>query len=347
MPQRTQGGPHSLDGGVQRGGWLGLGGLEQGADFDQVLQGGELGSGAALGVAAVGQDLAGDLLGQEAERAGEEAGLFRDRDRCGDKAFEGGERAGIQFLGGQRGGEVARVEHEAGHHALAEHVIGRGGEEVVVGEPGGQAGAGDVRAVGDGVLWVGDPVGDELAGTGAGGIGAKGAQVAQPGEAMRCGAQDQGAFRVAPAARTQVEGGAGNLQFPFEDLRPAGCVTWPGIGDRQRRRVWHAAHPQVGKAGDGAAGVTQPTGTGHQATRAGAAWRREAAGRLALTRDRRVAGDVGSGMMGLVLCVPNATQAGVMDERSGRRRNRPCRRAPARGQDGCEGSRRDRGPRAK
>ena len=60
----------SLDRGGERRRGLGLRGLQQRADFRQVLQGGEMRGGAALRVATIRQHLAGDFLRQEAQRAG-------------------------------------------------------------------------------------------------------------------------------------------------------------------------------------------------------------------------------------------------------------------------------------
>ena len=253
-------GTHAVDGGGEHGGGLGLGGLQEGADLHQVLQGGELGGGAALGVAAVGEDLAGDLLRQEAEGAGEEGALLRDGDGGGDQALQGGERAGVQLLGREGGGEVAGVVDQPGHQALAEGVVGRGGEEIVMAEPGGEPGADDVRAVGNGVeRGAGHPIADELAGAGPGGVGAEGAQVAQPDEAMCGGAQDGRAAGIGPAAEAQAEGGAREFELALEDVLAA---SWhrpaTGRGRVTSRGVRHAADPQMGQAREGAACVAQP-----------------------------------------------------------------------------------------
>ena len=74
-------------------GRLRLRGLQQRADFDQVLQRREVGGRAALDMAAVRQHLAADLLRQEAQRAGQERRMVRQRDGGGDQALERRQRA--------------------------------------------------------------------------------------------------------------------------------------------------------------------------------------------------------------------------------------------------------------
>ncbi len=132
--------------------------------------------------------------------------MLAQRDGGGDEALDRGQRPGVQFLGRQCGGQAAGVGDQAAHETLAEHVIGGGGEEIVMPEPGGDAGADDVGAVGDGVgRRAGDPFRHQRARAQAGGIGAEGAQVAQPGEAVGAGAEARrirrsGSSRPAAAA---------------------------------------------------------------------------------------------------------------------------------------------------
>ncbi len=157
VAQRAQRRPHALDRGGQAGGGLGLRGLQQRADFGEVLQGGKQRGGAALGVAAVRQHLPGDLLRQEAQRAGEEAAVLRQRDRGGDQPLERGQRATVQLLGRERRRQRAGVGDQAPHQLLAEPVVGGGEKEVVMAEPGGDAGAGDVGRDGRSGRWRGSP----------------------------------------------------------------------------------------------------------------------------------------------------------------------------------------------
>ena len=204
MPHHPQRRRHALDRVRQDGRRLRLRGLQQRADFRQVLQRGQLRRRAAFGVAAVGQDLAADLLRQEAQRPGQEAGVFAQCDGGGDQAFQRGQRAGVEFLGRQRGGQAARIGDQPAHQPLAERVVGGGGEEIVMAEPGGDAGADDVGAVGDRVgRRVGDPFGHQRPRPQPRGVGAQRAQISQPGEPVRAGSQDGGAADLVPAALAQ------------------------------------------------------------------------------------------------------------------------------------------------
>ena len=81
VAEEAQHGGHALDRGGERGGRLRLGGLQQGADVDQVLQRREVRQRAALRVAAVGQHLAGKLRRQKAQHAVEVGRLVRQRRR--------------------------------------------------------------------------------------------------------------------------------------------------------------------------------------------------------------------------------------------------------------------------
>ncbi len=211
---------------------------------------------------AVGEDLAVELLGEDAPRAGEVGGVFGQRHGGGDEALDGGERASVEFLGGQGGGEDAGVGDQAGHQALAEGVIGGGGEEVVMAEPGGDAGADDVRAVGDAVgLGLGDPVGDQGAGAHAGGVGAEGVQVAQPGEAVGAGTQDGVCRRGGEGAGAERDAAAGRDELAAHDDAALFEVAEPGVADGLGRGIRHAGHAQAGEFCQLTAGVAEP-GTG-------------------------------------------------------------------------------------
>ena len=147
VPQHAQGGGHPLDRGGERGRRLRLGGLQQGADLGQVLQRGEMRGGAALGMAAIGQHLAADLLRQEAQRAGQERRVVRHRDGGGDQAFERGERRGrpaprpAARRTAPRASETSRAISR-----WRNSIVGGGGEEIIVAEPGGDARARSRRA---------------------------------------------------------------------------------------------------------------------------------------------------------------------------------------------------------
>ena len=185
--------------------------------------------------------------------------MFGQRHGGGDQALERGEGAAVQLLGRERGGEAAGVGDQPAHQLLAERVVGGGGEEVVMAEPGGDAGADDVGAVGEGVVGRGrDPVGDQRAGAQAGRIGAEGAQITQPGEAVRRGAQQVGSRGIAPAAGTKHADGAAQFHLALDQAGAAAGIARPGIADGKRRGVRHAGHPQAGQARHGAPGVAQP-----------------------------------------------------------------------------------------
>ncbi len=125
--------------------------------------------------------------------------MFAQGNGGGDQALHRGQRPGVQFLGGQGGGQAAGVGDQAAHEPLAEGVVSGRGKEIVMAEPGGDSGAGDVGAMGDRVGGrAGDPLRYQGTGPQPGGIGAKGAQVAQPGEAVRAGPQDGGPAEVTP-----------------------------------------------------------------------------------------------------------------------------------------------------
>ena len=281
---------HALDRGGERGGRLRLGGLQQGADVDQVLQRRQVRQRAALGVAAVGQHLAGELLRQEAQHAVEVGRLVRQRHRHRGQALQRGQRAAVHLLGGQRGGQAARIGDQPRHQLLAERVVGGGGEEVVMAEPGGDARADHVRAMRDRVQRRrGDPLADQGAGAQQRGRGADLAQVAQPGEAVRRGGEDAArpprwpscpaatarrrrptpsrraaAARRAPRRRARHRASAGSA-------RPARATCWGAAAraiSRRRSRsqvrgaaARHAAFP-AGSAGAAVGGGLSPRGCG-------------------------------------------------------------------------------------
>ena len=259
MPHHPQRRRHALDRAGEHRWRLRLRGLQQGADLGQVLQGGKLRGRAAFGVAAVRQHLARDLLRQEAQRARQEAGMLRQRDGGGDQALQRGQRPRVQLLGRQRGRQAARVGHQPRHQPLAECVVGGGGEEIVMAEPGGDPGADDVGAMRQRLAGRrGDPFGHQRAGAQPGRVGAEGAQVAQPGEAVRRRIQQGGTGRLAPGARPQRAHAAAELQFAAQQPCAAAGVARPGIAHRQGRRVRHAAHAQAGQTRDRPARIAQP-----------------------------------------------------------------------------------------
>ena len=63
--------------------------------------------------------------------------MLGQRHGSGDQALERCQRPGIQLLGRQRRGQAARIRDQPRHQPLAERIVGGGGEEVVVAEPGG------------------------------------------------------------------------------------------------------------------------------------------------------------------------------------------------------------------
>ena len=280
MPHHPKRRRHSLDRAGQRRRRLRLRGLQQGADLGQVLQRGKLGGRTALGVAAIRQHLAGDFLRQEAQRARQEAGVLRQRDGCSDQALQCGERPRVQLLGRKRRRQAAGIGHQPAHQLLAECIVSGGGEEVVMAEPGGDPGADDIRAVRQRLAGRRrDPFGHQRAGAQSGGVGAEGAQVAQPGKAVRRGVQQRGAGRLAPGARTQRAHAAAELQLAPQQPGAAAGVARPRIAHRQRRRVRHTAHAQAWQTRDHAARIAQP------APRIGCV--HAAASRAAQRRDRR------------------------------------------------------------
>jgi len=126
--------------------------------------------------------------------------------------------------------QAAGVGDEPGQEALAEQVIGGGGEEIVVPEPGGYTGADDVRAVRDRVRGrAGNPFRHQGAGTQPGSIGAQSTQVAQPGEAMGAGPQHSGTTDLLPPTLPQRSGSCPATSMPVTSvlantLAPRSCA---------------------------------------------------------------------------------------------------------------------------
>ncbi len=231
VPHRAQRRGHALDGGGQRGRRLRLGGLQQGADLDQILQSGELGRWAALGVAAVARTCRAISCGRKRNARVRKAACSGRGDRGGDQPLEGGQRPRVQLFRRQGGGQPGGIRNEAGHQPLAEHVVGRGREEVVMPEPGGEPRTGHVRAVRHRVaIGGGNPVAHQRPGARAGSVRAEGAQVPQPGEAMGRRAQDGGRGGVAQAPGRSGSGMPLTSSSPFISRAPrAGS---PGQGSR-------------------------------------------------------------------------------------------------------------------
>ncbi len=259
MAHDAKRGRHPLDRGGERRGRGHLGRLEQRADFAEILQRAQLRSGAAFGVAAVGQHLPSDLLRQETQRPGEECRVFRDRDGGGDETLERGQAARVEVFGRQRGRERACVGDEAGHEPLAERVIGGGGKEIVVAEPRAEAGACYRGSVRDRVgRTAGDPVRDQRPGAKPGRVGAEGAQVAQPREAMRGRPQRRWPLALAPEAGAERADNPAAIKFAPKQPRAARGVARPGVANREGRRVRHPAESQARHPRHGEPRVAQP-----------------------------------------------------------------------------------------
>ncbi len=75
---------------------------------------------------------------------------------------------------------------------------------------------------------------------------------------MRRRAQQVGGRGVHEAARSQRAARAAQLEFALQQAGRAGRIARPGVADRQRRGIRHAAHAQAGEAGEGASRIAQP-----------------------------------------------------------------------------------------
>ena len=127
------------------------------------------------------------------------------------------------------------------HQPLAERIVGRRGNEVVMAEPGGDARAGHVRTMRDRVRRRrGDPLADQGAGTQQGRRGADLAQVAQPAEAVCRGGQQRRGGADGPVAGLQHCGGASQLHLAAQQARARGAspgqtsrIGWIGASGRR------------------------------------------------------------------------------------------------------------------
>ena len=185
--------------------------------------------------------------------------MLRQCHRGGDQALQRGQRARVEFLGRQRGRQAPRVGHQPAHQPLTERIVRRGGEEVVVAEPGGNARAGHIRPVRQRLAGRRiDPFGHQGPRAQPGSIGAEGAQVAQPGEAVRGSFQHCGRRDLAPGAGPQGADATTDFQVSAQQSGAAAGIAWPWIAHGQGGSVGHAAHAQAGQARDHPARIAQP-----------------------------------------------------------------------------------------
>ncbi len=97
-------------------------------------------------------------------------------------------------------------------------------------QPGGNAGAGNVRPVGQRFQRRRrDPFGDQRTRAKPGRVGTQRAQVAQPGEAVREHAQHRRSRQRGEIPRLQRDRCPGQLQFALQQVSPAGGVAGPRI----------------------------------------------------------------------------------------------------------------------
>ncbi|MFC7607920.1 hypothetical protein [Teichococcus aestuarii] len=234
--------------------------MQQVADLDQVLHRQQQLARAALHMRAVGQDLAVDLAGQHAQAAGD-PGFLAQRHGGGQSALQRGEAATVPPLGRQGGHQPARILRQPHHQRAAEGILGRGGQEVPVAEPGGEPRARHLRHGGDGFgAAPGQPVGGQVARPQPGAIGAEGAQVAQPCKAVHGGAPRRGAAALGPALAAFLGGhqradGAGHLALAAQQAVAAPGIAGPEVAEGTRRRL---GHPHRLQPGHHPAGAAQP-----------------------------------------------------------------------------------------
>ena len=267
VAQHAQRRRHPLNGGRQHNRRLGLGRLQQRADFGQVLQRRQMRRRAPLHMAAVAQHLPADFRRQEAQRPGQERGVLRQRNRGCDQTLQRGQRPRVLFLRREGRSERTGITDQARHQLLAKQIIGGGREEIVMAEPGGNPGADHIGPVDR--RFVGrrrNPFRHQGTGPQPGIVGAKRAQIAQPGEAMRGGAQRGGGGKLVPPARPQQANRAAVFQLALQQPRAANRIAGPGVAHRQRRRIGHTGHAQrhpqrhanIRQPGDRLAGTAQP-----------------------------------------------------------------------------------------
>jgi len=155
----------------------------------------------------------------------------------------------------QAGDDGAAILRQPGQQGAAEPVIGGGGEEIPMPEPGGDAGARDLRRLGKILARaVLQPVMRQVAAAHPRRVGAQRAQIPQPAEAMRGGTPQQRAIARRPAdaglpgqARLERPGGAEHLQLARHQPCAARRIARPEVLEAATRRL---GHPHRLEAGD-------------------------------------------------------------------------------------------------
>ena len=203
----------------------------------------------------------------------------------GDQPLQRGQRARVQLLGGQRRGQAAGVGDQPRHQLLAEPVIGARRRRNRNGRarrrcaprprPAARRSASSWPAV--------DPVRHQRARAHPRRIGAERAQVAQPGEAVRGGAQQRRGAGVVEPARPQRDRAAAQRQLALQQIGAARRIARPRVAHRQRRRVRHPRHAQAGQPRHAPPHAAQPAA--HAYGPGSRAWRRAI--------DRRGTGEAG------------------------------------------------------
>ena len=188
VAQQPQEGAHALDRQGQLSGRLFPGGVEQGAQVDQVAQHRHLGEGVALGLPAVQQHLTLQLLLQKRAGARQQGLPARQGERRKAETLDRGQQVGAGEPRGQHLGEVARLTAQRIDQGGLEGPLGIGGVVFEVTQDVGQPPPQHLRRPGEAVpaaRVVRQPERGQIARLAAGLIAARAAQVAQPVESVQ------------------------------------------------------------------------------------------------------------------------------------------------------------------
>ena len=239
--------------------------MQQVADLDHILQRGQVLGRAAFHMAAIGVELPLQLRGQEADAAGE-PGLLLQRHGGGHAPLERHQRAAMRRFRRQAGDQAARILRHALHQGAAQLLIRRGGQEIPMAEPGGDARARHFRRLRQRIGAERQPIRRQRPPAQPRRIGAQRAQVAQPGEAMRRRAPGGGTAIGPPILaaigfrRAQRADGAQHLELAAQQAGAAGGIPGPEVAEGAGRRIRHLHRLQIGQEAAGAAqdGFHQP-----------------------------------------------------------------------------------------
>jgi hypothetical protein len=103
-----------------------------------------------------------------------------------------------------------------------------------------------------------DPFGHKRTRAQPGRISAEGAQIAQPGEAVRKRSEQGGIGTITPGSWLKHAHATAEFQLSPQQPCATAWVARPRIAHRQRRSVRHASHPQARQPRHRAARIAQP-----------------------------------------------------------------------------------------